>query len=189
MYSLKDPSYDKDSMRTPKYIFDYFNSIYSFDVDLAASDDFHFCENYFSMNCGALDMPWANFTAGWCNPPYSNIDPWIDKAIQESNLGFTTVMLIPSLNGEERGLVIERYASSIIDIVPRISFVRPDTNSAIRSNNRGSIVVEFSRRPKWSLIRQAKRKRSMLNLKTIEGYPHPKKRKKPSDLYKKHINN
>jgi DNA N-6-adenine-methyltransferase (Dam) len=31
----------------------------------------------------------------WCNPPYGNITPWVEKGYKESLRGTTTVMLLP----------------------------------------------------------------------------------------------
>ena len=85
----------------------------------------------------------------WCNPPYSNINPWLDKAIAEAENGFNTVMLIPSLNGEIRDMTILRHATNLIFIVGgygingRISFLSPLDGKAVNGNGRGSMLVRF----------------------------------------------
>ena len=42
-----------------------------------------------------LKIPWMPLN--YCNPPYSNKIPWINKAIAEAKKGNMTVMLIPEI--------------------------------------------------------------------------------------------
>jgi len=83
------------------------------------------------------------YRCGWNNPPYSKIDPWIEKAINCAKGGMTTVMLIPDFNGESRFELISKYAINITHLTPRVSFIRPDNGKSYKGNNRGSCIVEF----------------------------------------------
>lgn len=142
MFTPKDKSFDKDSLQTPRYIFDWLDSIYNFDLDLCASDNHHFCDRYFTKDNPARAEAWKT---AFCNPPYSNIDPFLDIAIQSRDkFKSTTVFLIPELNGEKRTELLMKEAARIIHLSPRISFIRPDNGEEYKGNNRGSIVVEFS---------------------------------------------
>lgn len=147
MFEPKDKSFDKDSLQTPPYIFNWLNAHYDFDVDLAASDKHHFVDSYFSIENSAFDKDWHLYgNTGFCNPPYSKIDPWVYKAIDEAKAGFTTVMLIPDSNGEERFGPIFENATGIIHLIGRVSFIRPDNGEEYKQNNRGSCVIEFAPR-------------------------------------------
>lgn len=142
MFTPKDKSFNKDSLQTPRYIFNWLNSIYIFDVDLCASDEHHYCDRYFTKENPATAKAWSS---AFCNPPYSNIDPFLDIAIEARNeFKSRTVFLIPELNGEKRTGLIMRETTKIIHLAPRISFIRPDNGEEYKGNNRGSIVVEFS---------------------------------------------
>ena len=150
MFEPKDKSFDKDSLQTPRYIFDWLNSKYNFDVDLCASDDHHFCDKYYTKENSCLNQIWEPGGVGFCNPPYSDIDPFIDLAIQYASWNFTTVFLIPDFNGEARFDKIPKHAKTIIHLIGRISFIRPDTGEAYVGNNRGSCIIEFSKKY-WNL--------------------------------------
>ena len=111
MFKRLDESYDKDSLRTPQYIMDWLAKRYTFDIDLAASHNNGWCDTYFTKEDDALSKNWIKYgKIGFCNPPYSkakgmkigNVDLFVNKAIEQTKLGFTTVMLIPELNGEAR---------------------------------------------------------------------------------------
>jgi len=145
MFDPIDKSFDKDSLQTPRYIYDWLNASFKFDVDLAASDKHHYCDIYFTEDDSALTGDWSlEGNVGFCNPPYSKINPWIEKAIEEIEFGFTTVMLIPTFNGDLYYEDVLTKSSSIINILGRLSFVRPDNGEPYKNNNRGSWVVVFS---------------------------------------------
>jgi len=147
MFEPKDKTFDKDSLQTPRFIFDWQNSIYNFDVDICASREHHYCDSYYSIDDSALLYKLASrHLCGWNNPPYSKIDPWIDKAINCAKGGMTTVILIPDFNGEARFDLISKHAVNITHIIGRVSFVRPDNGKAYKGNNRGSCLIEFGPR-------------------------------------------
>lgn len=145
----------KDMYETPSYLYNYLNELRGFDVDLAADSNNHQHPVYLTES---LNTPWRLYgTEGFCNPPYSNIPPWITKAILEQSRGFTTTMLIPSFNGDlYYGDVLES-ASEIIQIIGRISFISPCTylvgtssgfklikkGDLVKGNTRGSMVAIF----------------------------------------------
>jgi len=140
--SKTDPKY-KDSWSTPDYIFNFLDKIYNFEVDLAASAENAKMRPYLNEEANALGVDWSRIGhSGFCNPPYSNIKPWIEKAIEEAERGFTTVMLIPTPNGESyyEDLIIN--ADTIIFIKGRVSFIGSDGKPK-SGNNRGSCIVVF----------------------------------------------
>lgn len=69
-------------------------------------------------------MPWGD--RNWCNPPYSNILPWVNKATHEAANGRMSVLLIP--DKPEVGYIREcrKYADTIIHMPFRLNFLRPD---------------------------------------------------------------
>ena len=140
-------SFDRDTWSTPQYLFNWLDSIYDLDGDLCASEENAKCDKYFTSADDSLTLRWLNYGyTGFCNPPYSNISPWIDKAITEAKEGFTTVMLIPTPNGEKYYNEIFKHATSITFITGRIAFYNPHLKKHISGNTRGSCVVEFSKK-------------------------------------------
>lgn len=137
-----------DEWRTPAYLFKYAEIMIprGFDIDLAASEENTLCFEYFSKENSALDHEWHHYGSyGWCNPPYSNIGPWISKAINERLRGFTTIMLLPSPNGERWNMNLQS-ANDIIFIVGRVSFLNRE-GIPVQGNRQGSILVKYSNLP------------------------------------------
>lgn len=63
MFEQKD--FDKDTIRTPQYIFDWLDSKYKFNVDLAASDEHHFTDLYFAKEDDAIGDYWGWGMRDW----------------------------------------------------------------------------------------------------------------------------
>lgn len=137
------PDNERDEWRTPRWLFLWLDQRFGFDIDLAASDENALVDNYLTIDTDALQRPWHGlWQRGYCNCPYSNIDPWVDKAIQEMDAGFLTVMVMPSFNGEERFCRVFDFASEVIDIIGRVAFLRPD-GTPVSGNTRGTSVYVF----------------------------------------------
>jgi phage N-6-adenine-methyltransferase len=135
----------RDEWRTPPWLFEWLDNRFDFEIDLAATYKNTLCPRFYSESDNALLIDWYDHnsaTRGWVNPPYSNIDPWVHKAIAEMAAGFLTVMLFPSPNGEDRFDRVFRHATEVIDIVGRIAFLRPD-GAPVSGNTRGSSVYIF----------------------------------------------
>lgn len=138
------PIDSRDEWRTPRFVFDYMNRAHRFDIDLAASKDNHLCVTHITRETDALQASWAaRGHRGWCNCPYSGIDPWLSKAVEEAKQGFTSVFLIPTPNGEDRyGTNVFNVASEVIFITGRLAFLRPD-GTPVSGNTRGSCFVVY----------------------------------------------
>lgn len=134
----------RDEWRTPPFVFEYVKRRQWIDVDLAASHQNALLGVYLTRDDDALQQDWSRIgNAGWCNPPYSGVDPWLEKAIDEATKGFTTVMLLPAPNGEDRyGRFVLEQASEIIFITGRLAFI-DHTGSPRSGNNRGSIIATY----------------------------------------------
>lgn len=55
----KRESYDKDSWRTPKTLFDAYNVTFRFFADVFASDENHLCDRYLTKEDNALHINWG----------------------------------------------------------------------------------------------------------------------------------
>jgi site-specific DNA-methyltransferase (adenine-specific) len=84
----------KDDWETPGDFFASLNQEFDFLLDVAAAPSNAKLPAYYTEKDNALIKPWAK--RNWCNPPYSDIRPWIEKAAQERANGNLTVMLIPA---------------------------------------------------------------------------------------------
>ena len=84
-----------DTWATPVWLYKYAESRFGrFALDVCAAHDSFKCQPYFTIEDNSLVRSWAGLN--WCNPPYSNIRPWVEKAALEANLGNRTVMLLPA---------------------------------------------------------------------------------------------
>lgn len=59
---------------------------FGFTVDVAAAAHNTKCERFYDRDTDGLAQSWANETV-WCNPPFSDIAPWVRKAWAEYLLG------------------------------------------------------------------------------------------------------
>jgi phage N-6-adenine-methyltransferase len=90
-----------DDRATPPELFDPLNERFHFSIDAAASPYNTKCLRYFSPTDDGLAKSWLGEKV-WCNPPYSDIRPWVEKAWSEVNRALVIVMLLPA-NRTEQG--------------------------------------------------------------------------------------
>lgn len=99
-----------DDRATTPEVFGPLNERFHFTIDVAASDHNAKCERFFNSWTNGLKQHWS-LERVWCNPPHSNIEPWIEKAWAEWNaddyqMGYDPaeliVMLLPA-NRTEQG--------------------------------------------------------------------------------------
>lgn len=85
-----------DNWGTPQYLFDQLNEEFHFTLDACASEENKKCQRYFSVENNGLEKDWSEEIV-FCNPPYSEVKKWVEKAYQESSEnGATVILLIPS---------------------------------------------------------------------------------------------
>lgn len=70
-----------DDRRTPRSLFGPLNEEFGFTLDVAASRANALAEAFFDRESDGLTQPWSGVV--WCNPPYSDIRPWVEKARAE----------------------------------------------------------------------------------------------------------
>ncbi len=90
-----------DDMATPPELFDPPHERFGFTLDVAASEHNAKCERFFTQQDDGLERVWANERV-WCNPPYSDIAPWVLKAHGERFGARLIVMLLPANRTEQR---------------------------------------------------------------------------------------
>ena len=93
-----------DLWRTPKELFNTLNREFSFAADMASSDENRLCMLNYTEVENSLSFNWHKevnsgvCTEGnkyvWCNPPYSNPLPWVNKALEAQKDGLGVVMLL-----------------------------------------------------------------------------------------------
>lgn len=88
-----------DDRGTDPDLFAKLNRRFHFTLDVAAAPHNAKLPRYFTRLMDGLAQSWEGERV-WCNPPYSNIRPWVEKAWQER--AELVVMLLPA-NRTEQG--------------------------------------------------------------------------------------
>lgn len=91
---------DRDDLGTDPAFFAELDARFGFTLDAAASPATAKCGRFFTSEDNGLERSWTGERV-WCNPPYSNIAPWIRKAWDEDGAPLI-VMLLPA-NRTEQG--------------------------------------------------------------------------------------
>ena len=91
LYSSKS-----DEWSTPDDFFQMLDSEFHFNLDPCATPENHKCEKYYTKEQNGLTKPWGGLNV-FCNPPYSQVGKWVQKAWEECrNENTVVVLLIPS---------------------------------------------------------------------------------------------
>lgn len=138
----------RDMWQTPPQIYSHLDAEFSFSVDLAASSVNRLHDNYITAEMNTLGIDWAGMFGrswGWLNPPYSCIGGFVEKAIEQQEKGFGTVMLVPSDTSVGWFTLALTSVSEVRFITGgRLSFIRADTGKPVNGNNKGSMLLIFS---------------------------------------------
>lgn len=134
---------DVDDRAThPLHFADFTDRWGPFTLDVAAAAHNTKCDRFFDRDTDGLTQSWAGETV-WCNPPYSDIAPWVRKAWDEYQSTRWIVMLLPANRTEQSWwqLMVEpfrdRPGSPLrSEFLPgRMRFLRPG-QTAIGPNER-----------------------------------------------------
>lgn len=103
-----------------------------FTIDVAAAAHNAKCAKYFTFDDNGLTQSWASERV-WCNPPYSRIGSWVEKAWREHQASDGIAMLLPA-NRTEQGWwqqMVEPYRDrgdsplSVVFLPGRMRFIAP----------------------------------------------------------------
>src|ERR1700722_2755227 len=97
MTVTRQPAYlssKSDEWATPRDRFAEWDAEFGFTLDVAATAENALCDRYFTPEDDGLAQRWDGVV--WCNPPYSQLARWLEKAYKESRRGATVVCLVPS---------------------------------------------------------------------------------------------
>jgi len=125
------PKSKSDTYLTPKQTYAQLNSEFDFNHDPCP---------YPRPSWDGLEVPWG--TRAFCNPPYSQLADWIEKAYKEWKTGGKTiVMLIPSRTDT---IAFHKYIlgnAELRFVKGRLRFTSPTSTMADRAPFASLIVV------------------------------------------------
>ncbi|UXA09610.1 phage N-6-adenine-methyltransferase (plasmid) [Mycobacterium sp. SMC-2] len=131
-----------DRATTPEDFARFDKSLGPFTLDVAAAAHNAKCARYFIHSDNGLAQSWAGERV-WCNPPYSRIGHWVEKAWREHERTDGVAMLLPA-NRTEQGWwqqMVEPYRDrpgsplSVLFLPGRMRFIAPG-RAAIGPNER-----------------------------------------------------
>ena len=129
----------KDLWQTPEELFNKLDKEFNFVCDFAASELNKLCDQFIGEEHDSLGTHrWLS--SNWCNPPHSNITPWVKKAIDQHLQGKTTVMLVPVDTSVKWFKLAYESCNEVRFISGRISFINADTQKPVNGNNKGSVL-------------------------------------------------
>jgi phage N-6-adenine-methyltransferase len=137
---------DIDDRRTPREYFAAQHALHAFTVDAAANDANHLLPRYWTREDSGLQHPW-HAERVWCNPPYSDIEPWVAKAHESRGLA---VLLLPA-NRTEQGWW-QRWVEPHRDnggrlrcafVARRMMFGSPDPNKIVTQTPFGCVLLTW----------------------------------------------
>ncbi len=142
-----------DAWETPPLLFKNIGFRFGeFTLDVAASADNAKCAKFFTESDDGLRQDWSGLV--WCNPPYSNIMPWVLKALSEADAGRArTVMLLPARTGA--AWFYTALCSPLVTVHffadPRIHFVPPPgVKPSSPTSSSLLLVFDAAYAAKWS---------------------------------------
>ena len=121
-----------DERETPLDVFDALHWRFNFTVDVACTGANAKMARAYSGPCGGpscslcgLHCSWEGERV-WCNPPYSDIGPWVTKAMGQ-RFG-TVTMLLPLVSAAKWAWPIWENFDRILVVKHRIQFVNGGAN-------------------------------------------------------------
>ena len=138
MNNSTTPESEQDCAQTPWWFIKSLEAYTHLEIelDVCASSKSAKHSNFYSLEKGvdAFDMPWER--VNYCNPPYSDITPWVDESMRETFKGNTTLMLIPDKPEVGYTRVARNFADTVIHMPFRLNFLRPDGTEFLDKNGK-----------------------------------------------------
>lgn len=149
------PDVVRDLWQTPLELVAWMSGRYGiYDLDAAASKENAVCEKFYSKETNCLKRWWGSNKHIWLNPPYSNITPFVKKAIEQMEHNNQIDMLLPCDTSTGWFYEAQQRAAEIIWITGevyqedgteysrtgRLAFTSALTGKPVQGNNKGSVI-------------------------------------------------
>lgn len=130
-----------------------------FDLDAAASDENNKAPAWYTEHNNGLSKDWGEeHRFVFLNPPYDDIIPWVEKAIEQikKHKQITIQMVLPNDNSTFWYRLAAINATEIINLIHdgkhsgRVGFIDPDTGNPVNNNNKGTQIFTLTGKGKMS---------------------------------------
>lgn len=126
-------SHKSDEWTTPQYLFDQLNDEFDFDLDPCSTKENHKCNMFYTKEQDGLKQSWGGCRV-FCNPPYSQIAKWVEKAYHEGQKENTIVVLLIPARTDTRYFHNYIYGKSEIRFIKgRLKFSNSKNNAPFPS--------------------------------------------------------
>ena len=138
MNNTTTPESEQDCAQTPWW---FIKSLESYtrlqiDLDVCCAANTAKAKSFLALNLGLDGLTTSWQSVNYCNPPYSDILPWV-LAVEESAIeGNTTLMLIPDKPEVGYTRLAREYADTVVHMPFRLNFLRPDGTEFLDKNGK-----------------------------------------------------
>jgi len=136
-----------DNRATPPEWFAEMHARFDFTLDAAASSENHKLPRFFDRTTNGLEQSWSGERI-WCNPPFSDLGSWAQKAWREASQAPLIVLLVPANRTEQAWWhqYIEPYRDRVGSPL-RVEFIR----NRRRFIAAGNAEVQANERPPFGV--------------------------------------
>lgn len=142
----------RQEWETPPDFWEAVDEKFCFEIDVCASGSNAKCSSWIasdSIEHGfwvCIDGPFKQLRA-WCNPGFSDVLPWHEKAYAEAQKSPSAVVVVIGIPGasQEWYRFAQTHADEIIDLSPRVHYLAPWPLKQ-SSNNRESMLFVYRRK-------------------------------------------
>jgi len=133
------PEAERDLAQTPQWFVDAVERRLNlkFDLDVCCITTTAKVKTFYSLvehGIDSLIVPWG--LVNWCNPPYSEIMPWVKKATDEARRGGVSCLLIPDKPEVKYIRECKEHADTLIHMPHRLNFLKPDGSEFLDSEGK-----------------------------------------------------
>ncbi|MER2437450.1 phage N-6-adenine-methyltransferase [Klebsiella pneumoniae] len=138
----KTPKNERDYWQTPIEIFNALGREFGFWLDAAASESNALCAHYLTELDDSLNSEWTSYGAIWCNPPYSDIGPWVEKAAEQSRAQSQAVVMLLPADISTSWFISAMQSADELRLITggRVQFVPASVTGKRQSNPKGSLL-------------------------------------------------
>lgn len=146
----------RQEWETPPDFWEALNGVFQFQIDVCASKSNTKCGLFFDADFSSLyeHAAWVRkhtngqgHSRAWCNPGFSDVLPWHEKAYAEAQKSPSAVVVVIGIPGasQEWYKFAQTHADEIIDLSPRVHYLAPWPLKQ-SSNNRESMLFVYRRK-------------------------------------------
>jgi phage N-6-adenine-methyltransferase len=142
---------------TPDEIFKTINTYVDFRIDVCATKENAKLKKYWTKENDGLKQSWDGLVC-WCNPPYDNITPWIEKALTAE----LCAVLVPTRTDQQWWHLAVRHCAYIDFFIGRVHFLNTQKTEQKSPNEKHALLWFFCDNTKPAICRSRSARNGIL---------------------------